>query len=79
VPGLLEDAGRGILGVPLEPVLGLWRVDGLGEAAPYIPGHHEDRLARVAGVNRHLADGVPVLLLLPRLILAGYLVVILNQ
>ena len=78
MPGFLENAGRGILGVPLEPISGLWRIDGLRQASPNIPGHNKDRLAGVAGIDGHLADGVPILELLPRLILGGNLVVVLG-
>jgi hypothetical protein len=77
MPGLLEDASRGVLGIPLKPVLGLRRVYGLGQAAPNVPCHHKDWLTRVARVDRHLADGVPVFQLFPGLILGRYLVVIL--
>ena len=36
-PGLLEDGGAGVLGIPLEARLGLGRVDTLAQSPPDVP------------------------------------------
>ena len=79
LPGFLEDAGGGILRVPLEPALRFRRINGIREAAADIDGGHEDGFPRVGGLEGHLADGVAVLDAAERLVLRRDLVVILGR